>query len=72
MEISKTVFTFTVLHPTDETPETLEVALEESDTGNMVGWTTNVATTAVDPVALRGELLDLGNDGEFFNADDEN
>lgn len=69
-EISKTTITLTVLHYSDEPlSPSLEWVLEEIDTGNAVGWETGRVTVAVPADAVRGELLALGNDGEFFNED---
>lgn len=70
-EISKTVFTFTVLHPTDEPLWSLEHALSESDDGNAVGWTTGSVTVAVPAGDVAAELIALGNDGEFFDEDED-
>lgn len=67
MEISKTVFTFTVLHQTDDPPASLEDALSESMFGGSVGQTTGRTTVAVPGGDVETELKQLGNDGEFFN-----
>lgn len=67
--ISKTEYTFTVLHPTDQPPLGLADALQESDTGRMVGNITREETFDVPDDVVSNELLDLGNDGTFF--DDE-
>ncbi len=71
-EISKTVITFTVLHRTDEPlPDSIDAVLEETDSGNAVGWETARVTEGVPEDALRDELLALGNDGKFFEDDED-
>lgn len=67
MEISKTVFTFTVLHESGELLTSLEHALSESMFGAAVGQTTGRTTVPVGAGDVKDELLALGNDGEFFN-----
>ncbi len=67
MEISKTVFTFTVLHQSGVMPATLEDALAESMFGAAVGQETSRVTVVVDASDVGTELKALGNDGEFFN-----
>lgn len=67
--ISKTVFTFTVLHLTGETPPDLEVALDVTDTGHAVGAVTSTTTEPVPDDAVPAELRALDNDGEFFDDD---
>lgn len=67
--ISKTTFTFVVLHPTDQPPMSLEHAMEESMTGNMVGLETEAITLEVPDSEVETELVALGNDGEFFNIE---
>lgn len=65
-KISKTIFTFTVLHPSDETFEDIESAMYEARTGNAVGNVTDQVTHSVNPEDVKGELTALGNDGLFF------
>lgn len=71
-EISKTTLTFTVLHRSDQ-PLSRDIGeiLEETDTGHAVGWETNRVTVSVPANKVRDELLALGNDGEFFDDDDD-
>ncbi|BBY53995.1 hypothetical protein H7J07_05180 [Mycobacterium koreense] len=64
--ISKTTFTFTVLHRSDDPPADLGVAIHEADHGNAVGLETSRETVAVPDAAVADELRALGNDGEFF------
>jgi hypothetical protein len=68
-KISKTVFTFTVLHRTDGQPVNLEHAVNESFDGHMVGLETDSVTTSVPDEQVADELVALGNDGEFFLDD---
>ena len=42
----------------------------ESTDGSMVGDVINERTESVHPDKLRDELLAIGNDGEFFNMED--
>lgn len=65
--ISKTTYTFVVLHTSDERPLSLEDAMEQSMNGNMVGMETQEVTENVRSEDVVGELVALGNDGEFFN-----
>jgi hypothetical protein len=78
--ISKTVFTFTVLHRTDEPfvggnsdhpfDNHLGEALRRSWDGHAVGDITSEVTTDIMlPETVRDELEKLGNDGEFFDDD---
>jgi hypothetical protein len=65
MRITRTVYTFTVLHPADEPPQDLCEAMARSYDGDCVGAVTNSRT---EPVAdVRTALVDLGNDGTFFD-----
>lgn len=79
--ISKTTFTFTVLHRTDE-PFTwdhgngdgalntnLGEALTRSWDGHAVGAVTDETTVPVPSSQVEDELVALGNDGEFFDDD---
>ena len=69
-EIAKTTYTFTVLHPADAPPDGLMDALQEATEGNAVGDVTGIVTVAVPRSRVRDELQELGNDGEFFDDDD--
>ncbi len=69
MTISKTVFTFTVLHRTDEPLDSIEAALAESFDGNAVGRETSVTSTPVPDNEVADELVKLDNDGTFFDHD---
>jgi hypothetical protein len=79
-KISKTTFTFVVLHRTDEpfvgTPDhsgpyadSLGEALERSWDGHAVGWTVDAVTEEVPDQDVSEELGKLGNDGTFFDFD---
>lgn len=67
--ISRTTYYFTVLHRTDGPPRTLEEALEEADSGQMVGNLTGEGTEEVEDDDVEDELKLLGNDGTFFDND---
>jgi len=70
-DISKTTFTFTVLHRSDAPLHNIQHALAESYDGDACGFETGSETTAVPPERVVAELLALGNDGRFFDDFDE-
>lgn len=80
--ISKTTFTFTVLHRTDEPFNddydsgydgpfcgSIAEAMQRSFDGNAVGDVTAEETVPVEDADVADELVALGNDGEFFDND---
>lgn len=77
--ISRTTFTFTVLHRTDEPftgfdgdgplDTTLGEALARSWDGNAVGLVTAEVTVPVPLEEVEDALVALGNDGAFFDTD---
>lgn len=67
--ISKTVISFTILHRTDEPIEDLPEALARAFDGHTVGQETGIATTPLEASSVADELVGLGNDGTFFDAD---
>lgn len=78
--ISKTTYTFTVLHRTDEPimgdddfdgpfGGDLGAALQRSWDGNAVGAIVEEFTVEVPDERVPAELVALGNDGEFFIDD---
>jgi hypothetical protein len=78
--ISRTTYTFTVLHRTDEPiigsddfdgpfGGDLGAAMQESWDGNAVGAVTSEETVEVPDTEVPEALVDLGNDGEFFDSD---
>lgn len=67
--ISKTTYTFVVLHRTDQPPTSLHDAIEEAYGGHAVGWETEESTVPVANENVPAELRELGNDGEFFDDD---
>lgn len=70
--ISKTRYTFVVLHRTDQKPDTLEEALDEANTGHAVGDVIEEFTTDVPDDEVPLELKRMGSsDGEFFANDIE-
>jgi hypothetical protein len=78
--ISKTTYTFVVLHRTDEPimgdddfdgpfGGDLGAALQRSWDGNAVGAVTSEVTEEIADTEVPEELVELGNDGEFFDSD---
>lgn len=69
--IVKTTITITVLHRADNILESdLEDVLYEINEGAAVGWETNRTTIPVPVDRVSDELVELGNDGTFFDDDD--
>ena len=68
-KIRKTELTFTVLHPaTDDLDEmSVEAIWNECDGGGFIGACTQRTRTDVLDSAVKRELMELGNDGEFFD-----
>ena len=71
--IVKTTVTITVLHRADNplTDHGIDEVLYEMSEGDAVGWETDRDAVPVDPKDVLGELIALGNDGTFFDDDDE-
>ena len=68
--ISMTTFTFKVMHRTDEPfTEGLMEAMARSMDGHAVGWETGEETVEVPNDRVEAELVELGNDGTFFDDD---
>jgi hypothetical protein len=67
--ISRTLFTFVVMHRTDQPIGSLARALHEANEGNAVGSEEMVIRSAVLDKDVRRELQQLGNDGTFFDDD---
>jgi hypothetical protein len=72
--ITKTVFTVTVLHRTDDADRlagqhNFETAWSEAQDGNAVGDVTSASSTELMTSEVAVELMELGNDGTFFNSD---
>ncbi len=65
-KISKTVYMVTVFHDKKTPPYSAEVALEEMNDGAMVGSVEHMYTVDVPKKNLKNELIDIGNDGKFF------
>lgn len=76
MKIQKSTMTFTFLHPAEDDVQnmTVERILDECDTGGFVGsWgATSMTTVDVPDDAIKSELMELGNDGEFFDMFEDN
>jgi len=67
----KTLITVTVLHTEDFDPATstlAEIAYEMGE-GHAVGAFAIASSEIVAPDAIKGELLAVGNDGEFFEIE---
>lgn len=71
--IVKTTVTITVLHRADNpmTDCDIEEVLYEMREGEAVGWETGRVTETVAAEQVPDELVALGNDGTFFDDDEE-
>jgi len=71
--IVKTTITITVVHRADNplTDHSIDEVLYEMQEGDAVGWETGRVTEAVPAERVCDELVALGNDGTFFDDDDE-
>jgi hypothetical protein len=67
--ISRTIFTFEVLHRTDQPCTELDEALERASDGHAVGMVTSEKTVEVPDTEVPETLIDFGSDGEFFDDD---
>lgn len=67
--ITKTTFTFVVLHPSDDPIVDLDIAMARSDTDNAVGMEEVISVEEVPDDQVEAELVALGNDGTFFNLE---
>lgn len=69
--IAKTTVTITVLHRAENIlgPD-IEDVLYEMNEGDAVGWETNRTTVPVPADRVFDELVELGNDGIFFDDDE--
>lgn len=65
--ISKTTFTYTILHRTDGPVRGLKEAMSRAWDGDAVGGVTEKITVHVPDEQVEDELIALGNDGEFFD-----
>lgn len=72
-DIVKTTITITLLHRSDNlmSDYDIEDVLYEMREGEAVGWETSRITEPVAPERVEQELIALGNDGTFFNTDDD-
>ena len=70
--IVKTTVTITVLHRAENVlgPD-IEDVLYEMNEGSAVGWETGRTTVPVPADRVCDELVGLGNDGVFFDDDDD-
>jgi hypothetical protein len=71
--IVKTTITITVLHRADNpmTDHDINEVLYEMSEGEAVGWETDRVTNPVPADQVGDELGALGNDGTFFDDDEE-
>ena len=71
--IVKTTITITVMHRGDHplTDHDIEEVLYEMREGDAVGWETDRVTEPVPAERVCHELVALGNDGTFFDDDDD-
>jgi hypothetical protein len=67
--ISKTTYTFAVLHRSDEPPPTMGDAMREATDGHAVGNVVSEHTVPVPDASVEAELVVMGNDGSFFEDD---
>jgi hypothetical protein len=68
--ISRTTFTFEVLHRTNDAPHTLDDAFNEIERGHAIGGPQRAVTAEVPDTEVPETLVDdFGNDGEFFDDD---
>lgn len=67
MKVYKHVFKLVVLSETKLDHLTLEEIAQGMDTGPYIGTLDlDVVTLITDPEQIQNELVDVGNDGEFF------
>lgn len=71
--VIKTVVQTTVLHYADQTVDGVPLAVigHEIDEGDWLGASRVVLSVPVPPEQLEAEQLALGNDGTFFEVDEE-
>jgi len=71
--IAKTTITITALHRGDNpmTDHDINEVLYEMSDGEAVGWETGRVTEPVAVEQVPDELVALGNDGTFFDVDEE-
>jgi len=67
--ISKTTYTFTVLHRTDDAPLTMEDAINDAESGHAVGRVIGQSVVELPDNEVPRALRKLGNDGTFFDDD---
>lgn len=68
--ISRTTFTFEVLHRTDDAPHTLDDAFNEIERGHAIGGPQHAVTAEVPDTDVPETLVDdFNDDGSFFDHD---
>lgn len=65
-----TTYTFIVLHEPGQAPRTLDNALSACDSGPLIGALTGEKTQPVPAGKVHDLLLDMGNDGAWFDDDE--
>jgi hypothetical protein len=70
-QVSRTTYTFEVLHPSDVVLHGIDHAMREAWDGCAVGNVTSEVTTPVPADQVADALFALGNDGTFFQDDHE-
>lgn len=66
--IHKTEYTLTVLHESGDQPADIEQAVIAAFfEGKVIGQQTSMVTVAVPDAQVSDELIELGNDGRFFD-----
>lgn len=70
--IAKTTITITVLHRAGSLDGSgIDDVLYEMSQGEAVGWETDRRSVSVAPTDVERELKQLGNDGTFFDDEDD-
>ena len=69
----KTVITLTVIHDSTLPIDCMELShiAREMEEGEVIGAMTQASSTPIPDGEIRRGLMAVGNDGEFFNFDEE-
>jgi len=67
--ISKTTYVFVLMHRSDELVPTIEDAIDMANNGHGVGDVVVTSTLYVPDNHVEFNLIELGNDGSFFDED---
>jgi hypothetical protein len=71
VKIQRTVFHFEILHPADTPITDLATAIAEASDGIAVGAESMILTEPVSADLVDAKLIELGNDGTFFDGFEE-